>query len=59
MFKKVTIISNNELIKKDTEVRIIGTIGDRKYEVRDNNGIQYTVMKDSVDVVKEYSVSNE
>lgn len=53
MFEKATIISNNELIKKDTEVRIIGTIGDRKYEVRDNNGIQYTVMKDSVEMMKE------
>lgn len=58
MFEKAIIISNNELIKKDTEVRIIGTIGDRKYEVRDNNGIQYTVMKDSVDIVKD-GVSNE
>lgn len=53
MFEKATIISNNELIEKDTDVIIIGTIGDRKYEVRDNNGIQYTVMKDSVDIVKE------
>lgn len=53
MFEKATIISNNELIKKDTEVRIIGTIGDRKYEVRDNKGIQYTVMKDSIDIVKD------
>lgn len=58
MFEKATIISNNELIKKDTEVRIIGTIGDRKYEVRDNKGIQYTVMKDSIDIVKD-GVSNE
>ena len=52
MFEKATIISNNELIKKYTEVRIIGTVGDRKYEVRDNNGIQYTVMKDSILIKK-------
>jgi hypothetical protein len=50
LFKKAVVISKCELIKKGTNVTIIGTVGNRKYRVADKNNTSYTVMKESVEV---------
>lgn len=51
MFEKAVIISSDELIRRGTKVIIIGTVGDKKYTVRKNNGDSFTVMKESVEVL--------
>lgn len=48
MFKKAIIVSDDELIEKESKVIVIGTVGDKKYTVRDLSGTTYTVMKESV-----------
>lgn len=47
---KAKIITSTELVKKGTEVKIIGTIGSKKYRVLDKKNVSYTVMKDSLEI---------